>query len=77
MHLLCISILQEFAYGFASGLVNGVLILCGLAGLVAAVMFLKAKKRGQKTCTPHWLVILEAKYVRNVAQYPIVSLPLI
>ena len=68
MHLLCISILQEFsttvfAYGFASGLVSGVLILCGLAGLVAAVMFLMAKRRGQKTCTPHGLVILEAKYV--------------
>ena len=65
------SILQEFsttvfAYGFASGLVSGVLILCGLAGLVAAVMFLIVKRRGQKTCTPHGLVIvsvLEAKYV--------------
>ena len=41
----------NFGYGIAAGLVSGVLVSCGLAGLVAAVMFFIAKKRGQKPKT--------------------------
>ena len=42
-----------FGHGFAAGLVSGVLILCGLVGLVAAVMFLVVKRRRQKTSILH------------------------
>ena len=41
----------NFGYGFAAGLVSGVLVSCGLAGLVAAVMFLIAKERRKKSKT--------------------------
>ena len=40
-----------FGHGFAAGLVSGVLVSCGLAGLVAAVMFLIAKERRKKSKT--------------------------
>ena len=41
----------NFGYGFAAGLVSGVLVSCGLAGLVAAGMFFTAKKRRQRPKT--------------------------
>ena len=41
----------NFGYGFAAGLVSGVLVSCGLAGLVAALMFFIAKKRGKQSKT--------------------------
>ena len=41
----------NFGYGFAAGLVSGVLVSCGLAGLVAAVMFFVAKERRKKSKT--------------------------
>ena len=53
--VLIFALVQEgsanFGYGFAAGLVSGVLVSCGLAGLVAAVMFFIAKERRKKSKT--------------------------
>ena len=43
-----------FGHGFAAGMVSGVFILSGLAGLVAALMFfLRVVKRRQKIGNSH------------------------